>query len=100
MPSYDLPKEKKTKGNTNSTALSGDDTHWRRRVSDIPADKAIIESLVVGDKFEILLSGTIKASELHDSGGSSEHGSFDLDTDTVAVYPKKDNEFTKLVDED
>jgi len=103
MPKYVLPKPKKKKngksGPVVGTESSDDDLVWRRRLDSIPADQEILDELEVGDKYEMLITGTVTGLDMHKRDDGDTRRSFDFDMDSVAIYPEG-NEFSDLVKDD
>ena len=103
MPKYVLPKpKKKKKGNSDHAEVpstSDDDMVWRRRLDSIPADQEILDNLEVGDKYEMLITGTVTGIDMHKRDNGDTRRSFDFDMDSVAIYPEG-NEFADLVKDD
>ena len=100
---FPQPKKKKKKSGTShvpTVAAEFDDNEFMRRVHDISANKEIVESLTVGDKYTVLLEGTITGIDSHAHADRPDRHSFDFTMDSVEVYPTDDNEFSKLADDD
>lgn len=97
MPTYKLPKVKAKKNTHAEVAV---DSEWVRHINSIPVSKDMVGDLEVGSEFEVLLRGTIRGVESFDSVRGDSRHSFDLDLDSVSVYPKSDNEFEELSKDD
>jgi hypothetical protein len=86
MPRYVLPKPSKKQDENTLGAMPVEDSSWRRRIN-VPANKAITDSLKTDEIVRITLVGRVKSIESRSSTEGGDSGSVELDTDSVEVYP-------------